>query len=143
MRGQIHMRRHLCLLFLLSGLLLPGGCSKPGEEQGPRPLLVKPLPSERVRRGARLYRDYCAYCHGEAGNGKALNTPYLPKLPRDYTDGDYMRVKTDQDLYDVIAKGGRGVGLSALMPPYERTLRAWEIRDLVAFLRTFARRQEP
>jgi hypothetical protein len=77
------------------------------------------------------------------GNGKALNTPYLPKLPRDYTDGEYMRVKTDQDLYDVIARGGRGAGLSALMPPYDQTLRPWEIWDLVAFLRTFAPREEP
>jgi mono/diheme cytochrome c family protein len=77
------------------------------------------------------------------GNGKALNTPYLPKLPRDYTDGEYMRVKTDQDLYDVIARGGRGAGLSALMPPYDQTLRPWEIWDVVVYLRTFAPREEP
>jgi mono/diheme cytochrome c family protein len=137
------MRRQLGLLLGLCGLLLLGGCTAPEDVQGPQPLLIKPPPSERMRRGARLYHDYCAYCHGVEGNGKALNTPYLPKLPRDYTDGEYMRVKTDQDLYDVIARGGRSVGLSALMPPYDQTLRAWEIWDVVVYLRTFASREEP
>jgi mono/diheme cytochrome c family protein len=132
------MRRKQFLLLLLLGLFFIGGCTEPAEEQGPRPVLIRPPPSESLLRGARLYRDYCAYCHGEEGNGKGFSTPYLPKLPRDYTDGEYMRVKTDQDLYDVIAKGGRGVGLSPLMPPYDQTLRPWEIWDVVALLRTFA-----
>ncbi|RMF94418.1 MAG: cytochrome c [Nitrospinota bacterium] len=125
------------LLLLCCGFFLLWGCGEQSE-QGARPLLVKPPPSEQVLRGARLYRDYCAYCHGEKGNGKGLNTPYLPKLPRDYTDGAYMREKSDQDLYEAIAQGGRGVSLSPLMPPYDQTLRPWEIWDLVAFLRTLA-----
>jgi mono/diheme cytochrome c family protein len=49
-----------------------------------------------------------------------------------------MNERSDQKLYDVIALGGMGTGLSNLMPPWGRTLREEEIWDLVNYIRSLA-----
>lgn len=95
---------------------------------------------EELRRGRYLYEYYyCGACHGERGKGDGYNAQYLPQFPRDYTDAAYMATKTDEELFDGIKGGGRSVGLSALFPAYGKTLSDREIRDLVAYIRSFAR----
>ena len=94
---------------------------------------------EQFRRGRYLYEYYyCGACHGENGKGDGYNAQYLPQFPRDYSDAAYMAAKTDEELFDGIKGGGRSVGLSALFPAYGKTLSDREIRDLVAYIRSFA-----
>lgn len=126
------------------------GVAPPGREEtraAPSPGDVAPTGGrlnagtlEQLRRGRYLYEYYyCGACHGEQGKGDGYNARYLPQFPRDYTDAAYMATKTDEELFDGIKGGGRAVGLSALFPAYGKTLSDREIRDLVAYIRRFAR----
>jgi mono/diheme cytochrome c family protein len=93
-------------------------------------------------KGQRLYRYYCAACHGTEGTGTGRNAPYLEQLgraPRDHTDIWYMNRLTDTDLYRAISEGKRREGEPPFMPWWGYTLTPEDIWDLVAFIRSLAR----
>ena len=116
-------------------ILLSLSC-QPTVEVGEKVLETKAF--RTVLRGERLYGYYCMQCHGVEGKGDGIYGINLLTLPRDHTDGTYMNDRRDQKLYDVIAIGGRGTGLSNLMPPWGRTLRDEDIWDLVAYIRSLS-----
>jgi mono/diheme cytochrome c family protein len=90
-------------------------------------------------RSARdVYRHYCQTCHGETGAGDGFNAFNLDPHPRDFSDPAFQK-KSDADIRDAILRGGAGVGLSPLMPPWGRTLGDRKIDDVVSYLRTFRR----
>ena len=121
------------------------GCSRParpthaaakaaGGAGGPAPALAY-----EARMGQEVYRHYCQTCHGEAGAGDGFNAFNLDPHPRDLADPKLQRAKSDADLAEAIRRGGAGVGLSALMPPWGHTLSERQIADVVAYLRTLRR----
>jgi cytochrome c6 len=75
-----------------------------------------------VLRGAELYRQHCAACHGPGGR------PVLPTAP-DFTHHNTL-LKPDLTLLAAIRKG-RGA-----MPGYDGVLRERDILDIVTHLRT-------
>jgi len=91
------------------------------------------------RMGREIYRHDCQTCHGEGGAGDGFNAFNLDPRPRDLADPKLQRAKSDADLADAIRRGGAGVGLSALMPPWGHTLSERQIADVVAYLRTLRR----
>lgn len=98
--------------------------------------IVPPVLDEPAlaRRGARLYRDHCASCHGgpetpPAPFAHGLN-PVSPEL-------EYLDFTTDRpaaEAFWVIANGIRMTG----MPGFEPILTDEEIWSLVAYLRTLS-----
>ncbi len=84
--------------------------------------LALPLHAADVQRGAELYRQHCAACHGPGGR------PVLPGAP-DFTQPMAL-LKPDLKLLESM-KSGRGA-----MPAYAGLLRDRELLDLVAHLRT-------
>ncbi len=94
--------------------------------------------SYELRLGRGAYQRYCQTCHGEAGAGDGFNAFNLDPRPRDLGD-PVLQKKSDADLADAIRRGGAGVGLSPLMPPWGRTLSAAQIDHVVLYLRTFRR----
>jgi mono/diheme cytochrome c family protein len=95
-----------------------------------------------VAQGMRLYRYYCAPCHGLEGTGTGRNAPYLEQLgraPRDHTDVWYMSRLSDAELYRSISEGKRRDGEPPFMPWWGYTLTQTEIWSLVAFIRSLAR----
>src|SRR5262249_27580939 len=56
----------------------------------------------------------------------------------DLTDQTYMRTRSEQQLFDVISKGGAAVGLSSAMTAFGNQLTAQQIWDTVAYVRTLA-----
>jgi len=95
--------------------------------------------SYEARQGRAVYQHYCQTCHGETGAGDGFNAFNLDPHPRDLSDPAFQKAKSDADLTDAIRRGGSGVGLSALMPPWGHTLSDRQIADLVAFLRSLRR----
>ena len=104
----------------------------------PAPAAAAPPPTYEVRSGRDVYRHYCQTCHGETGAGDGFNAFNLDPHPRDFSDPAFQK-KTDADIRDAIRRGGAGVGLSPLMPPWGRTLGDRKIDDVVLYLRTLRR----
>lgn len=118
-------------------LLAAAACSKTAPA---RELAVSRAPADsyELRLGKGLYQHYCQTCHGEKGAGDGFNAFNLDPRPRDLSD-PVSQIKTDAELADAIRRGGTGVGLSALMPPWGHTLSARQIEEVVLYLRTLAR----
>lgn len=96
--------------------------------------------SYELRLGKMVFAYYCQTCHGEAGAGDGFNAFNLDPKPRDLSDPAFQKKKTDQDLEDAVRRGGSGVGLTALMPPWGRTLSDRQVAEVVRYVRTLARK---
>ena len=62
--------------------------------------------------------------------------------PRNLADQAYMGTHSDQQLFDVISKGGAATGLSAAMTAFGSQLSEQQIWDTVAYVRTLAASSE-
>ncbi len=89
-------------------------------------------------RGAPLYAQYCASCHGSGGHGDGPAGAALDPHPTDHTDGSYMNTLSNEHLFKVVAEGGASVGKSASMAPWGGVLSEEQIWNLVAYVRTLA-----
>ena len=83
----------------------------------------------------QIYQRYCAQCHGVKGHGDGINAPYLVVPPRDHTKGDYLEIRSDQQLFDVIKLGGLAVGRAPCMPAWGYTFENKMIHSLVSYIR--------
>ncbi len=108
-------------------------------EAAPSPEPVSSPLSYDARLGREVWRHYCQSCHGETGAGDGFNAFNLDPRPRDLADPAFQKKKGDADLADAIRRGGAGVGLSALMPPWGKTLGDRQVREVVAYVRTLRR----
>lgn len=82
------------------------------------------------------YRFYCASCHGLEGKGDGPNnTESQPVEPRDHTNAAKMSQLTDEEIIEVIKKGGAATDRSRMMPPFGDTLSKQEISELKDYLR--------
>ncbi len=121
-------------LAVLLALVAAAGCSR---KPGAAPQAAAPAgPSYEMRLGREIYRHYCQTCHGETGAGDGFNAFNLDPHPRDLSDPDFQKKKSDAELADAIRRGGAGVGLSPLMPPWGRTLSAPQIDQAVLYIRS-------
>ena len=98
-----------------------------------------------VSDGKKLYGYYCAHCHGIKGNGNGYNAVNLDPKPRDHTDGgeSYMAGRTNDELFEAVYKGGKGIGKSPFMPPWGGLFSEKEIWSLVAYMRTLHKNEAP
>lgn len=122
--------RRLAALVVLAAV----GCAR---KPGAAPKAAAPAePSYEMRLGREIFRHYCQTCHGETGAGDGFNAFNLDPRPRDLSDPAFQKKKSDAELADAIRRGGSGVGLSPLMPPWGRTLSAQQIDQAVLYLRS-------
>jgi mono/diheme cytochrome c family protein len=90
-----------------------------------------------AKAGAPIHAETCAECHGHDGKAEVI-VMHMDEPPRDQTDVEYMTTLNDMFLYLAICKGGDAVGRSLIMPGWGDVLTDQEIRDLVAWIRTFS-----
>jgi len=99
------------------------------------------VPSGELRgdpaRGAALHAENCAECHGASGKTDVI-VMHMDEPPADQSDPTYMRQLSDEFLYLAICRGGAAVGRSIIMPAWGDYFTDQEIKDLVAFIRTFS-----
>jgi mono/diheme cytochrome c family protein len=93
---------------------------------------------KQVAEGKKTFNKYCSPCHGEGGAGDGYNAKNLDPHARDLTDAQepYMAKLSNQEIYEVIDKGGRGVDLAPTMPTFGKVFSEEEIWNLVAYIRT-------
>jgi mono/diheme cytochrome c family protein len=89
--------------------------------------------------GKQVYQTYCVGCHGDTGQGDGFNSFSLDPHPRDLGDPAFQKSKSNAELADAIRRGGAGVGLSSLMPPWGRTLDARRVDAVVLYVRSLKR----
>ena len=94
-----------------------------------------------VAEGKKLYMHYCTPCHGIKGDGKGFNSVNLDPRAANHTDTRIMNKRTDNDLLEVIAGGGRAAGKSTLMPPWGDTISEAQIESLIIYLRKLCKCQ--
>jgi high-affinity iron transporter len=82
-------------------------------------------PSERpsAERGAAIYQQSCAGCHGADGNGQGPDASRLQPKPANFTDPAFMRGETPVDFFHVLTVGKPGSAMPAwgdALTPQER-----------------------
>jgi mono/diheme cytochrome c family protein len=123
-------------IFLSFSLICCSGKNPSSQEQTSGNDSSKTLTYEE-RQGKQLYNKYCAVCHGQEGKGDGFNAFNLDPRPKDFSDSRYMNALGGKQILQTISGGGRSVNKSALMPPYEWTLKKEEIQYIESYLRTF------
>ena len=135
------MRAQQIVAFLLSSLAGLVACGR--HSQPPRSASEHAAASYELSLGKGVYQHYCQICHGETGTGDGFNAFNLDPRPRDLSEPAFQARKTDADLGDAVRRGGAGVGLSALMPPWGHTLSGRQIDDVVLYMRALRRPGPP
>jgi len=86
------------------------------------------------------YQTFCAKCHGDTGKGNGSGAAALATKPRDFTDCARMAKESDDMLFNVIKNGGKANGFSGDMQAWNTAFEDAEIKDLVAYIRTFCKK---
>jgi mono/diheme cytochrome c family protein len=87
--------------------------------------------------GKALHYEHCVACHGLTG-GADVVVMHMDETPPDQSDPEYMRTLPDPYLYIAICRGGEGVGKSYVMSPWGDFFTDQEIKDMLAWIRTFS-----
>jgi cytochrome c6 len=94
-------------------------------------LSLMALPVRSQTGGEALYKTKCAVCHGADGKGET--TVGKANKIRDLGSADVQK-QSDADLTGIITNGKNK------MPPYGKSLKPDQVKDLVAYVRSFAKK---
>ena len=113
----------------LAGLLLASiACS--ACERGDRDVPEERLADAAARqRGAALFADACALCHGFRGDGAGVRQTGFARPPRNFRDPAWREQATPRRVFRVIREGVPGTGMPAWTQLDDD--RTW---DLVAYV---------
>lgn len=89
--------------------------------------IVLSVPARADNAGAATYKAKCAMCHGPDGKGET--TVGKANKIRDLGSADVQK-QSDDELAGLIGNG------KGKMPPYGKSLKPEQIKDLVAYIRT-------
>jgi len=103
-----------------------------------------------VAKGRKLYKYYCASCHGEHGrSNEGYNWKLMPDpKPKDLSNKDEMSTLTDKEIFETVYRDmkdttpdvGDKIGDDEFavptMPTFKHTLSEEELWSLVAFVRS-------
>jgi mono/diheme cytochrome c family protein len=90
------------------------------------------LPMRADDASAKLYQTKCVVCHAADGSGSTTVGKNLQI--KDLRDSEVQK-QTDADLVTVVTKGKNK------MPSYEKSLKAEEIKGLVAYVRELGKKK--
>jgi cytochrome c553 len=74
------------------------------------------VPAAASQVAQRRYTGLCANCHGLDGKANTPSAAQLDPKPRDYTNAAWQASVTDDQLREIILKGGQALGKSPAMP---------------------------
>ena len=99
------------------------------------------VPATALADGASDYKTYCAMCHGDSGAGDGAAGAAMDPKPANMNDPAFFTARTDEQLTLAIKMGGPAVGKSAMMAPWGSVLKDDQIKAVVAYLKTFAKKE--
>lgn len=101
--------RRMLLGGLLMWLAFPGCADVDGDL--PREYRRMAVPDGRLASaeartlGAKLFREHCALCHGERGDGRGVRREGLTRSPRDFTNASWRRSTSPRRVFYTIREG--------------------------------------
>ena len=90
---------------------------------------------DQFKHAAHLYDTYCTQCHGVNRDGNGLNSAFISVQPRDHSDPKGMGDIPNEEIIEVIKKGGLAANKSVLMPAWGGIFSDEEVEQLAAYLR--------
>jgi mono/diheme cytochrome c family protein len=110
---------------------LTGACSKSSP----------PPPSAAQQEAQVMYDTKCAVCHGPGGAGNGPSADSFNPRPHDHTDPAWQASVTDDQIREIILKGGVHLGKSPGMPSHTLLRDRPEVLEgLVKIVRGFGKR---
>ncbi|QPD06268.1 MAG: putative Cytochrome c (Modular protein) [Candidatus Nitrospira kreftii] len=106
---------------------------------------TNPLPAteETIEKGKRLFQGkaFCMTCHGK--DGKGLGADIEPgtlrgPLPRNFTDQDWQKTRTDGELFWILKNGSKGTAMAPFIPLILTEEEAWQV---LRYVRSFGQTQ--
>jgi mono/diheme cytochrome c family protein len=121
--------RSLVIAILLT-LALAGACNKEPEQQS----------ADQLSQAREMYDAKCARCHGSNGAANGPFTDSLTPRPQNYTDPAWQASVTDDQIKEIIVRGGLHMGKSPAMPGIRSLKNHPELLDgLVKLIRSFGK----
>jgi len=103
-------------------------------------LKTRNTPASNLMTGEEIYKNLCARCHGEKGDGKGVTYLYLDPAPRDLTKVAFMNSKPEDRFLQSLKGGVSGTS----MPPWERVLTEDQRRAVLTYVfQTFVKEPRP
>jgi len=88
-----------------------------------------------------MFDTKCAVCHGVNGAGDGPSADAFEPRPHNYTDPAWQASVTDDQIKEIILKGGVNLGKSPAMPSHTLLRNRPEVLDgLVKIIRGFGKR---
>lgn len=107
-------------LFALAAGCKGGSTPPEGEVAAPAAPVQKPVTSispEAQAEADQIFASRCVPCHGAAGHGDGPASGTLSPKPRNYSDKEWQKSVTDEQIEKTVVYGGSAVGKSPAMPP--------------------------
>ncbi len=87
-----------------------------------------------------MFKIRCSVCHGTSGKGDGPGSAALNPKPRNYTDAEWQKSVTDEQIRNTILMGGAAVGKSPNMPASPDLQSKPQVLDgLVQVVRSFGK----
>lgn len=89
--------------------------------------------------GSVVNQKYCVRCHDpESTPERVSNLDNLSPAPHQFSDGAVYNKISDAELVKIISQSGAAVGKSPESPAFGATLKAAEIKAVIAYIRSIA-----
>ncbi len=102
------------------------------------PVAAAPAKLPDLARGARLYQENCAACHGASGNGKGSQATTLDPPPIDFTNAARADQRSPLSYYQTISQGVTGTSMQA----WDKALGEYDRWSLAYFIGALAYSEE-
>ena len=130
------------IIWLLLGVALVAACSKEGEQAAGQPpaVTLRQFDPASIARGAGLYEQHCALCHGPQAQGHPdWQTPsdgaFAAAPPLNGTGNDWKRSRAE--LTAIIRNGARRKSdKTEVMPAWKGRLNERDIEDVVNWMQS-------
>lgn len=116
----------------------PQELEKPAQPAAPAEAPAAAPAAATAQSAEEVFKTRCVMCHGESGKGDGAAAAALNPKPRNYTDAEWQKSVTDEQIKKTITGGGASVGKSAIMPAQPDLANQPEVLDgLVKIIRGF------
>jgi mono/diheme cytochrome c family protein len=127
--------RNLVIAVLVAFAALANACGNDGRA------LAEQESERQLAQAREMFTTKCAKCHGIQGAVNGISSDSLHPRPHNYTDPAWQASVTDDEIKEIIVRGGNNMGKSPAMPGNPTLKNHPELLDaLVKIIRGFGKR---